>query len=69
MSRPDQESYVEEDHLNHLDGSFHRSVMTSMTFNEELDSSDYSKLNRHHFRQTVVPPSSARFTVIERMEN
>ena len=29
--------------------------------------SEYSKLNKHEFREVVVPPSSGRLTVIERM--
>jgi hypothetical protein len=42
--------------------------VSDMTILSGLACSDYSKLNRHEFRQVVVPPSSARLTVIDRME-
>jgi len=38
-----------------------------MTTLSSIAGSDYSKLNRQEFRQVVVPPSSARLTVIDRM--
>lgn len=42
-------------------------MVSDMTILSGLAGSDYSKLNRHEFRQVIVPPSSARLTVIDRL--
>lgn len=55
----------QEEGVVRLMGAFRVSDMTILS---GLAGSDYSKLNRHEFKQVIVPPSSARLTVIDRLE-
>lgn len=59
------ETPCEHDYVLNLKGL----LQSCISVTEDLRISDYSKLNRHEFRQVVVPPSSGRLTVIEQLEN